>query len=60
MIITFGRYWLLILVALLTIGYTWYWSARVSHRAIERMGQQEPERFGFSWRTRQRKRDKKL
>lgn len=55
----FGVYWLLILLAVLVIGCIWYWSVRVSHRFVERMGEQEPERFGFSWRSRQRKPDKK-
>lgn len=55
MIITFGGYWLLIILAVFAVGYVWYWSARASHRAIERMGQQDPGRFGFSWRPRRRK-----
>lgn len=55
MIITFGRYWLLILIAVLAVGYVWYWSALASHRAIERIGQQEQKRFNFSWRNSKRR-----
>lgn len=58
MIITFGRYWLLIIFAVLVIGYVWYWSALSSHRAIERIGQQEQKRFNFSWRNSKRRQGK--
>mgnify|MGYP000940635999 CR=1 FL=1 len=55
MILTLGRYWLLIIIAVLAIGGVWYWSALASHRVLERAGQQEQKRFGFSWRKPRRR-----
>lgn len=55
MIITFGGYWIPILLALAAVAYMWYWSTRVSHRAIEKFNREEPRRFNFSWRTRKRR-----
>ncbi|NLW16782.1 MAG: hypothetical protein GX033_03900 [Firmicutes bacterium] len=41
MIITFGGFWLPILLTLALVGYLWYWSTRKTHRALEKLDQQE-------------------
>lgn len=57
MIITFGFYWLPILLTLILVGYIWYWSACHSRHAIRKLNDQRRTDAPDSWELRNRQRD---
>lgn len=57
MIITFGFYWLPILLTLILVGYIWYWSARHSRHAIRKLNDQRRTDAPDSQELRNRQRD---
>lgn len=56
---TIGLLWWLPVLALLLVLGVWYWTLRVSHRAVERISQENPRLYNFRFRAEERRRDRR-
>lgn len=51
MVFTIGTFWYLIVLAIAATVFIWYWSIRASHRIVERIADDDPERFNFRFKV---------
>jgi hypothetical protein len=56
---TIGYLWLLIVLAVAVVFALWYWTVRVSHRSIERISEENPKLYNFSFRVKERRKQKR-